>query len=90
MILKVLTKMGVMVQAHGMLYKAVAQMVLLYGSESWVVTGAILKVLEGFHHKTAWRTAGMTDWRAEDGEWEYLLVADAMEAEGLWTIKEYI
>ena len=30
------------------MYNAVDQLVLLYGSESWVVTGAMLKVLEGF------------------------------------------
>ena len=45
-------------------------MVILYGSESWVVMGAMLKVLEGFHHRAARRIAGMTDRRAEDGEWE--------------------
>ena len=78
MILKVLTKMGAMVQAHGMLYKAVEQMVILYGSESWVVTGAILKVLEGFHHRSSWRIAGMVDQRAEDVEWEYTPVFDTM------------
>ena len=25
--------------------------VLLYGSDSWVLTGETLKVLEGFHHR---------------------------------------
>ena len=51
-IFKVSTKRGAMVWAHGMLYKAVAQTVLLYGSESWVMKGAILKVLEKFYHIT--------------------------------------
>ena len=58
------------VQACGILCKAVSQMVLLYRSESWVVTGAILKVLEGFHHRAAQRIAGMMAWSMEDGEWE--------------------
>ena len=34
----------------GPIHKAVAQSVLLYGSEIGVVTGEMLKVLEGFHH----------------------------------------
>ena len=33
-----------------MIYKAVFQTVLLYGTNSWVVVKAMLKVLEGFHH----------------------------------------
>ena len=61
-----------------MLYKVVAQTVLLYGSESWVVTGAMLKVLEGLHNILDRRIAGMTAWRVDDGEWEYSPVVDAM------------
>ena len=67
---KVLTKTVVKFWAHGMLYKAVVHMELLYGSKSTVVTVAILKVLEGFHHWAAWQIARITDWCMEDGEWE--------------------
>ena len=42
---KVLTKTGSMVQAWVMVYKAVVQTVLLYGSDIWVVVEAMLKVL---------------------------------------------
>ena len=52
-----------------MMYKAVAQSVLLYGSEGWVVTGAMLKILEGFHHRAASQITGMTATRGADGEW---------------------
>ena len=44
----------------GIIYKAVAQLVILYGSESWVVTGDMLKVLKVFHHYVARRIIGMT------------------------------
>ena len=54
-----------------MLYKAVDKMVLLYGSESWVMTGTMVKVLEGFHHQEDQRIAVMTSWSAEDRELEY-------------------
>ena len=41
----VATKTGATVRVRGMLYKSVVQSVVLYGSESGVVTGAMLKVL---------------------------------------------
>ena len=34
---------------------------LLYGRDSWLVTEAILNVMEGFHHWVARRIAGMLD-----------------------------
>ena len=50
-------------QAREMTYKAVVQTVLLYGIDIWVVTEAMLKVLEGFHHQVALRIAGVSSWR---------------------------
>ena len=50
MITKVLSKTGAMVRARGMMYKAVDQSVILYGSNIWVVTVEMLKVLDGLHH----------------------------------------
>ena len=43
------------------MYTAVAQSVLLYGSEIWLVTRDILKVLMAFHHWAARRITGMTE-----------------------------
>ena len=43
-----------------------------------MVTGAMLKVLEGLHNILDRRIAGMTAWRVDDGEWEYSPVVDAM------------
>ena len=48
MISKVLMYTGATVRSCGILYKAVAQTVLRYGSEIWVATGSMLKVLEEF------------------------------------------
>ena len=69
MIARVSAKTGSTARSRGMLYKAVAQLVLLYGSESWVVTGAMLKILDRFHHRSARRITGMTATRGADGEW---------------------
>ena len=51
--------MGETVRSHGMMYKAVVQSVLMYGSEVLLVMGAFLKVLEVFHHWESRRITGM-------------------------------
>ena len=78
MVLRVMERTGATMRSQGEMYKAVAESVLLYGSKSWVVTGDMLKVLEGFHHQTAWRITEMTAKRGAGGEWKYFLVVEAM------------
>ena len=60
MISRVLERTGETVLARGAMYKVVAQSVLLYGSERWVVIGEMIKVLTGFNHRAARRITGMT------------------------------
>ena len=52
-----------------MIYKAVIQTVLLYISESWVVTDAMLKVLEGLYHQVDQRITGMSSQKIREGGW---------------------
>ena len=58
MIARVLVNTGSTVRTCGIIYKGLAQSVLLYISDIWVVMGDMLKVLEGFHHDTARRITG--------------------------------
>ena len=90
MVVMVLERMGATVQARGGMYKAVAKSVLLYGSKSCVVTGYIIKVLTGFHHRAAQRIAEMTAKSGAGIEGEYPSVVDAMEVAGLRPIGVYI
>ena len=66
------------------------QNLLIYGSESWVVTVAILKVLDIFYHRADGLIVVLTVWCVEDGESEYPMVVDALEAPGLWRINKYM
>ena len=66
------------------------QKLLIYGNESWVVTVAMLKVLDIFYHRADGLIAVLTVWCAEDRELEYPMVVDALEAPGLWTINKYM
>ena len=59
MVARVLESMGATVRSRGAMYNAVAQLVLLYGSKSLVVTREMLNVLERFHHQVARRITGM-------------------------------
>ena len=61
-----------------------------YSSKILVVTGEILKVLEGFHNRVARRITGMTANRRAGGEWEYPSVLEEMEAMGFHPIGLYI
>ena len=90
MVARVLERTGSLVWARGAMYKAVAQLVLLYGIESWVVTGEILKVLEGLYHQVAQRITGMRVKHRTGGKWEYPSVVEAMEAAGIHTICVYM
>ena len=89
-IARVLEKMGATVRSYGVMYKAVGQLVLLYNSDSWVVMGAMLKVLEGLHHQVTRHITEMTETRGAVGDCEYPLVLVALEAAGLNSITEYI
>ena len=51
------------------MYKAVAYSVLLYSSKRWVVTGEMLKVLEGLQHRAVRQIIGMIEKLGEGTEW---------------------
>ena len=76
--MRVLAKTGAMVRSCAMMYKAVAQSLLLYGSERWVVTGDMLKVLEVLHYQSARQITGMAVTCRVGREWEYPLVVVAI------------
>ena len=87
---KVVTKTGATVQAWGMMYKAVMQLVLLYESESWVVTGAMIKLLEAFNNGVSRSITRSMAHLMTSGEWEFPLVAEALKIAVLFPIKGYI
>ena len=60
MIARVLERTGATVRSQGEMYKAVTQLVLLYVSDSWLVTRKMFKILMAFHHRLARYIMGMT------------------------------
>ena len=64
-------------------------MVLLYGSESWVLPDAQLARLEGFHVECARRLTGMR-LRKRGDKWIYPKFADVLRAARLQPLRYYI
>ena len=60
MVLWVLVKVGMTFQVRVMMYKAVVQTLLLYGSGIWFITDIMMKLLDSFHHSISRRIAGKT------------------------------
>ena len=59
---KILRREGVDKRTEGRLYLAVVQAVLLFGSETWVLTPQLDKALVGFHHRVARRHGRWQAW----------------------------
>jgi hypothetical protein len=72
-------------------YKAVVQAVLLYGSETWVLSATALASLEGFHIRAAYRMAVRhKPRRGPRHGWIYPKSKDVLEECGMSTLEEYI
>ena len=74
----------------GRIYSSVVQEVLLYGSETWVMTLPIGRILGGFHHRVACRLTGRQNHRRRYGGWVYTLLAEDMEEAGLQELETYV
>ena len=78
-------------QTSAKFYVAVVQSLLLYGSETWVLSKTALARLEGFHIRAAYKMAKENvPRRGPDRRWEYPKSEDVLKECGLQTIGEYI
>ena len=55
-----------------------------------MVTGKILTVLKGFHHQAARQIIGITVTFGAGRYWEYPPVVAAIDAAGLYSVREHI
>jgi hypothetical protein len=68
-------------------YKAIVQSVLLYGSETWVLSPAAMARLEGFHIRAAYRMAKEhVPRRGPNLQWVYPPSEVVLEECGMHTI----
>ncbi len=72
-------------------YQAIVQAILLYGSETWVISRTALARLEGFHIRAAYRMAKTNKPKRGPGNvWEYPRLVDVLKECGMKTMEEYI
>jgi hypothetical protein len=86
---RLLVREGATPKISGLFYQAVVQQVLLFGSETWNISPAMLRALESFHHRAARRISGRMA-RLSHGEWVYPPLEEALELAGLLPVREYI
>ena len=72
-------------------YRATVQAVLLFSSETWSVTPSLVKRLEGFNVRCAWRmNRTNVPRRGHGGAWEYPSAEESLKEAGLKRVEEYI
>jgi hypothetical protein len=72
-------------------YQAIVQAILLYGSETWVISRTALARLKGFHIRAAYRMAKTNKPKHGPGNvWEYPRLVDVLKECGMKTMEEYI
>ena len=67
----------------GNFYKVVAQAVLLFGAETWVLAQSIKKALDSFQYRVTRRLTGKQPRRRTDGIWDYPPQTEALGEEGI-------
>jgi hypothetical protein len=88
---QVLRRENVPPRVSAKFYKAIVQSVLLYGSETWVLSPAVLARLEGFHIHAAYRMAKKhVPRRGPHQQWVYPPSDKVLEECGMHTIEHYI
>ena len=71
-------------------FNSVVQQVLLFGSETWVVTPRMERALISFIHGAAIRITGRQPRRGRDGKWFYPSLEGAMKESGFQEIRTSI
>jgi hypothetical protein len=87
---RVLSATGASPKIMAKFYLAVIEAILLYGSETWVITRRSLCRLDTFHHRCARYLAHMHIRRNSEGVWMYPPSAEVLEKCGLSPIMTYI
>ena len=88
---RILSREGADPKVSRIFYKAVAQSVLLFGAETWVLTPRMEQALDSFQNRVARRITGNQPRRQyTDGSWEYPPLAEALREAGFEGIRKSV
>ena len=71
-------------------YETVVQAVLLYGSETWVLSEEMVRLLNSFHNRCARHLTQRHIRQEQDGSWTTPPSTEVLEEAGLKPIQDYI
>ena len=87
---RILSREGARLRVSGFFFNAVIQSVLLFNSDSWVVTPHMDRYLRGFQDQVTRILTGRLPWQSLNGRWENTLAeAEKVEA-GFETMEIFI
>ena len=89
-LLRVLGWEGADSRTLGTFYREVVQAALLFGSETWVISQNIARMLGGFNHRVIHQMTGRQPRCKVDGSQVYSPLEEATAAEGLEEVKTYV
>ena len=75
---RILIREGARPRVSGMFFKMLLQAMLLFGSETWLLTPHMERALGSFEHWVARRITGRQPRRKEEGRWDYPPLATDM------------
>ena len=87
---QILIREGADPKVSGIFYKAVAQAVLLFGAEKWVLTLRMERALENFQHRVARRITVKQPRQRVNVSWEYLPLEEARGEAGFEGIRKSV
>jgi hypothetical protein len=87
---KVIIRTGADPKTMASFYKAIVQSVLLFGAETWVLSQAMERKLQSFHHRCARFITGQHIRKNNDGTWTCPSSEGVLREAGMWKIQEYI
>ena len=87
---RILSREGATKIVSGKFFKAVVQQVLLFGSETWVVSPRMERALSSFIHGAARRITGRQPGRGWDGKWHYPSLVGSMKEAGFTDVRTAI
>ena len=89
-LMRVMGREGVDAHNSVHIYLVVVQSVIIFGSETWVMTPRIVRLLGGFRHRVARRLTVRQPWQGRVGLWSYLPLEDTMAGALLQEVDTYV
>ena len=89
-LMKILGQEGAKMRVSGISFKTVVQVVLLFGSEIWVMNPCMERALGSFQHRVTQRITWRYPRRQGEGSWDYPPLATGMEEAVFEEIRIYI